>query len=265
MKIPVAVGFIGVALISLGAFAQQKNFEIPSGTIIPASLNTTLSSQKSKAGEAISARVAQDVPLPNRMKIKEGAKLYGHVIGARLKTAGSDAQVSFAFDCLAMGKQRFALTTNLRALASMMDVDEAQIPVRGMGESDSWANRTTVQVGGDAVYWGGGPVENSEGPVGKPLGGWVTSGVLVKATAKPGSPCHGEIGDHQGPQAFWVFSSDACGIYGIPGARVEHYGRTKPAGVIELISDSGNIKVRSGSGLLLRVIGAPAPAANQRP
>ena len=246
MKIPAAVGCIGVALISLGAFAQQQNFEIPSGTIIPASLNTTLSSEKSKAGEAISARVAQDVPLPNRMKIKEGAKLYGHVISARPKTAGSDAQISFVFDRLVVGKQRLALTANLRALASMMDVDEAQIPVRGMGESDSWANRTTVQVGGDAVYWGGGPVENSEGPVGQPLSGWVTSGVLVKATAKPGSPCHGEIGDHQGPQAFWVFSSDACGIYGIPGARVEHHGRTKPAGAIELFRTAATSKFAAG-------------------
>jgi hypothetical protein len=247
----------GAFLLSMSfsaAAAQKSALRIPSGTIIPVRLNSTLSSQKTKPGARISARIQQDVPLPDGRKIREGAKVTGHVIEARPKTQGSAAQISLVFDRVVEGKRSTPVTTNLRALASMMEVDQAQIPPRGMGESDVWASRTTVQVGGDVVYWGGGPVENSTGVVGKPVDGESTTGVLVKLTVDPGSPCHGEIGEHQGPQALWVFSSDACGLYGIPGMTVAHYGRTKPVGVVELVSESDNIKVRSGSGLLLRVI-----------
>jgi hypothetical protein len=256
---------VSVAFAALGAPAQQSIPTIPSGTIIPVRLNSTLSSQKSKAGELISARVMQNVPLPDGKKIREGAKVTGHLIEARPKTQGSAAQISFVFDRVVQGKRSTPVITNLRALASMVEVDQAQIPPRGMGESDVWASRTTVQVGGDVVYWGGGPVENSTGIVGKPIDGESTTGVLVKLTVRPGSPCRAEIGDHQGPQALWVFSSDACGIYGIPRTMVAHYGRTKPAGVIELASEGDNIKVRSGSGLLLRVIESRGWATNLTP
>jgi hypothetical protein len=254
MRIPMLPLLAGIAIfMAVGAPAQQSIPTIPSGTIVPVRLNSSLSSQKSKAGEAISARVMQNVPLPNGMKIREGAKVIGHVIDARPKTRRSAAQISFVFDRVVERKRSTPVITNLRALASMVEVDQAQIPPRGMGESDVWASRTTVQVGGDIVYWGGGPVENSTGVVGEPVDGESTTGVLVKLTVKPGSPCRGEIGDHQGPQALWVFSSDACGIYGMSGTTVAHYGRAEPIGVIEIASESDNIKVRSGSGLLLRV------------
>jgi hypothetical protein len=151
-------------------------------------------------------------------------------------------------------KKTLPITTNLRAIASPTEVESTQIPTMGMGCGDTWESRTTVQVGGDVVYWGGGPVDNSSGPVGKPVTG--TTGVLVRVTAKPGSPCQGEVDENQGPQALWVFSSDACGVYGLGDTTIAHAGRTKPVGVIELDSKNGQVKVPSGSGMLLRVIGS---------
>lgn len=243
---------MSIGFVVFGTPAQEN---IPRGTIIPVKLNSSLSSQKSKAGELISARVAQDVPLPNGMKIREGAKMMGHVIEARPSNAGSPANISFIFDHVALGKKNLPITTNLRALASFVEVEQAQIPPAGMGEGDLWSSRTTVQIGGDVVYWGGGPVESSAGPVGKPVDGIATTGVLVMVRAKPGSPCHGEIGEHQGPQALWVFSSDACGVYGLNRITIAHAGRTKPIGIIELVAEAGQVSVQSGSAALLRVIG----------
>ena len=73
------------------------------------------------------------------------------------------------------------------------------------------------------VYWGGGPVENRTGPVGEPASG--TTDVLVKLSAKPGSPCEGD--ENQGPQALWAFSSDACGVLGLPDAILLHAGHQR--------------------------------------
>jgi hypothetical protein len=137
-------------------------------------------------------------------------------------------------------------------MASFTEVNDAMIPQFGMGEGDTWNARTTEQVGGDAVYWGGGPVVSRFGPVGKPLMG-ADSGVLVHVTAAPGSSCRGEVDDNHAVQAMWVFSSDACGVYGFPGLAIAHAGRDEPVGVIELKSHSGEVKIHSGTGMLLRV------------
>lgn len=226
---------------------------MPQGTIISVRLNTTLSSRKTKADTAISARVMQSVPLPDGGRIPEGTRVTGHLIDVRPASSGSPASLSFVFDRMIVSKKVWAITTNLRALASVPEVDSAYLPETGMGEGDTWSSRTTMQVGGDEVYWGGGPVVSRFGPVGKPILG-ADSGVLVKVSANPGGGCRGEIGDNHALQAFWVFSSDACGVYGFDDLSIAHAGKTEPFGVVEFTSRSGEIKVLSGSGMLLRVI-----------
>ena len=109
--------------------AQDK---IPAGTmILPVQLNSSLRSDKARVGEQISARVMQDVPLPGGRKIHAGAKVIGHIVSTRPAANGMIADLSLRFDTLAMGKRSVSIITNLRALATMMDVSEAQIPESG--------------------------------------------------------------------------------------------------------------------------------------
>jgi hypothetical protein len=238
--------WFSLIMLSMDLFAQNT---IPAGTIVPVALNSSLSSRKVKPGQVITARVMQDVPLSPGSTIHAGAKVLGRVIDVKPANGGTGAQVSFRFDTLVVSKRRIPIITNLRALASMMAVEAAQLPESGPDRGTSQNAWTTDQIGGEVVYRGGGPVADGLRSVGEPTYG----GVLVHVSAKPGSPCRGEIEGNDRLQALWVFSSDACGVYDFAGLAIVHAGRTDPVGEITLASDKGEVNIRAGSGMLLRV------------
>jgi hypothetical protein len=238
--------WLSLIMLSMDLFAQNT---IPAGTIVPVALNSSLSSRKVKPGQVITARVMQDVPLSPGSTIHAGAKVIGRVIDVKPANGGTGAQVSFRFDTLVVSKRRIPIITNLRALASMMAVEAAQLPESGPDRGTSQNAWTTDQIGGEVVYRGGGPVADGLRSVGEPTYG----GVLVHVSAKPGSPCRGEIEGNDRLQALWVFSSDACGVYDFAGLAIVHAGRTDPVGEITLASDKGEVNIRAGSGMLLRV------------
>lgn len=243
-----------ILLIALAlAFSTRlpAQISIPAGTILPLRLNSSLNAKKTKLGQTISARVMQDVPLPEGCKIRAGAKVIGHVVDVHPPTAANGATMSLQFGTLLLSKRRIPIVTNLRALASMMAVHEAQLPENGPDRGTSENAWTTVQIGGEVVYRGGGPVANGSGVVGMPT----TNGVLVRVASRYGTECRGEIDGDDRPQALWVFSSDACGTYDLPNLTLAHAGRSDPSGQIKLLSDKGNVKVPAGSGMLLRVNG----------
>jgi hypothetical protein len=71
--------------------------------------------------------------------------------------------------------------------------------------------------------------------------------------SRPGTKCRGALDGNDQPQAVWVFSSDACGLYDFRNVTLTHAGRTSPVGETRLESPKGNLNIPSGSGLLLRV------------
>lgn len=225
---------------------------IPPGTILPIRLNSTISSAKSKRGQVITGRIMQDVPLSSRVRIRAGTKVTGHIVERIPASSGTQARISLQFDRIVSSRQTTSITTNLRAIAGFMRIAEAQIPPTAPGESDVYRWLTTVQVGGDVVYGEGGPVTSGDNPD-QIVGKKVNDGVLGQTKAREGTECRGAIDGNDRPQALWVFSSDACGTYGLDLISVAHAGRTDPVGVIVLASDSGNFKIVGGAGMLLRV------------
>jgi hypothetical protein len=92
---------------------------IPAGTILPISLNSTLRSNKSGSGTAITATVMQDVPLGSGETLRKGSKVTGHVVEATIPGKRSDeSRISFQFDQVQFGNQTIPITTRLRAVAS---------------------------------------------------------------------------------------------------------------------------------------------------
>jgi len=225
---------------------------IPLGTILALRLNTTLSFSKTKSGQMISARVMQTVPLSTGGHIPHGSRVLGHIVEVSAGSGGSPATISLQFDKLIVSGQTIPITTNLRAIAGFVAVDEAQTPTTPAGQGDNYNQLPTRQIGGDVVFGWGGPVTRGE-DTGQVVGRAVTDGVLVQVSAKEGTKCRGALYGNDSPQALWVFSSDACGVYGIDHLQVSDAGRSKPVGVIILSSDTDKLKIRSGAGMLLRI------------
>lgn len=242
-------GLTLVVLLSaaVGALGQDA---VPGGTILPVQLNSSLRSNGARAGQTISARIMQDVPLDGHWKIRAGAKVIGHVIDARTASSQAGGLLSFRFDALVIGNRHIPLTTNLRAMATMMDVSEAQVPESGPDRGTSEYNWTTDQIGGEvAIHGGAGVIHGSD------VVGWAEgNGVLVRASAKPDTQCRGAVEGNDRLQALWVFSSDACGLYDLPDLFLVHAGRSDPVGHITIEARVGReLKIPSGSGMLLRV------------
>lgn len=238
--------FACVVLLAASVLAQQ----IPVGATLPVMLNSTLDAKKEKPGRQITGRVMQDVPLPGGARIPAGSQVLGIVLAVSGPTATSGSRLVLKFDRLSIHGRPSPVTTRLRAIASMTEVFDAQLPTNNFDEyGTSVADWTTVQVGGDAVYRGNGQVLAPDGHVvgAATIGGDVTA----KLTAVPDRGCRGAMGNNS-EQALWVFSTSACGAYGFQDLTIVHSGRTLPIGKIELEA-TGNLLVRGGSGLLLRV------------
>lgn len=246
-----------LAPVSPGLPAQRSSaskVEVPIGTILPVLLQTTIAPSKIRQGQILHGQIAQDVPLPNGSKISKRSKIEGHVVEVAPAGNASGIKISVRFEKLQVRGETVSVTTDLRAIAGFMAVLDAGVPNQAAGEGDVSNWLTTTQVGGDSVFGVGGPVtsaHNADDVVGKsPMSGGVLGEVRPNATGN----CRGPLGGNRDPQALWVFSSDACGTYGLSEVKIAHAGRTEPIGTITLEMRSPKAKILSGAGLLLRVV-----------
>ena len=223
--------------------------QIPSGTLLPAMLDDTVDSDKSKPGEAISAKLRQDVPLPHGGKIKRESKLLGHVVAVSPASGGNPYQITVKFEQVEVNKHPVTISVGLRAYATMELVAQSRQPANAnSGNGTSVWDVNLSQIGGQIAYTGQKVVKWNGQVVGRiPQPGWV----LAVPMANPGFGCAGP-GANTAEQAFWVFSTNACGIYGNNDMTlVSGIGGTTPGQIV--FKSPKSITVRGGSGWLLQV------------
>jgi hypothetical protein len=236
---------------STSSTSASHQITVPPGTILPIVLRTTITPRDAKQGETVHGEIAQDVPLPDGSKIRKGSRVEGHVVDVAAAPTGVGTRISIRFDKLYSHRQAIPIDTDLRAMAGFTDVLEAKTPLMGMGEGDVYQWMPTAQIGGDQVFGADGQVVTLDDQVvGKSL---LSGGVLVEP--RPNGKCRGTVAGNNNPQALWVFSSDACGIYGLSQVNISHAGRTNPVGTFTLDVQGSKTKLHDGDALLLRVIG----------
>jgi hypothetical protein len=238
--------------------AQEQNARtadpIPTGTILPVSLNSTLRSDKSPNGATITATVMQDVPLGKGERLRKGTRLTGHVVEAITPGPGADeSKISFQFDRVRLGRLTIPIATTLRAVASRSEVLAATPQLTSTEYADN-----QVQIGGDQISYGeGGPVMVGSQVVGR----YTSQGVLANADQDLGTPRETTIDNDARPQAFWLFSVNARGAYGFGDLTILQSGRAEPLGEVTLASYRKAVKLDKGSAMLLRVEGSGSEEA----
>ena len=237
-----------LANVSAGSASQ-----IPAGYILPAQIDRTVSVEDARVGDVIEARIMQEVPLPNREKIAFRSMLEGSVLHVARDEDETGLELTVRFDRVSHRGQNLTVATSLRAIASYIAVRDAQAPVGAYDEAfPRWAN--TVQIGGDVRYGDGHSVRDRWNQT---VGKAVIGGVLVHAKANPALGCEWPMGADDRPQALWLFSADACGVYGFEGVQIVHNGQSEPLGEIILHFKKATMKLRAGTGLLLCVVSRP--------
>lgn len=232
---------IGYVVSASSLIAQ----DLPAEIALPVMLDSAIEAAKVTPGATIKARLMQDVTLPSGERIRAGATVLGSIVEAQAAGKDSGSRLAFKFDRLVFDKHTLHFSSHLRAVASMNEVFEAQLPTNAIDDyGTSIADWNTVQVGGnEVVYRGDGTVMAANKVVGSAnVGGAVQA--KLQAVRKEG--CHASVQ----PQALWVFSTTACGVYGYPDTTIAHRGLSDPVGEVVLASQR-TVRVQGGSGLLL--------------
>jgi hypothetical protein len=237
-----------MALFLAGAALGQ---EIPAGTVIPVMLSSSLNAKSDKPEKKIEGYVMQEVTLPDGAKIGKRARIRGFVVTAS-KQEPSGFSLTLKFNAVIDRGRTIPLKASLLAVGSMDSVSQAQSPINSSSDRDPMSQWVTRQIGGDVVNRGRGKAASRLGAVGT----WVEgTSVLIKLTPNPEAGCPGGGPGYDHEQAVWVFSSNACGVYGLSNLKIASSGASAPLGEVVLKS-SENVSIRAGSGWLLMAVGS---------
>ncbi|MGA7925299.1 MAG: hypothetical protein WCA20_04825, partial [Candidatus Sulfotelmatobacter sp.] len=141
-------------------------------------------------------------------------------------------------DQVRLGNQTIPITTTLRAVASRSEVSAATPELTSSEYADN-----TIEIGGDQISYGAdSPVMVGSQVVGK----YTSQGVLANVDQDLGTPCRLTIDSNTQPQAFWLFSVNACGAYGLGALKILNSGSTEPLGEVTLASKRKAVKVGKG-------------------
>lgn len=211
------------------ATAQRR---IAPGSVIPVQLTKTVDAKKAKTGDPIMAKVTMDMTTSTgEVLVPKDTKVIGHITEAQARTKEQkESQLGIAFDRAVLKDGEVSLPMSIQAVIAPPSNNA------NGGESDQGASPPPV--GGSAAS----PTSSGRnGSAGQTQAG----GTPPSALPSEGS------GASQGNGARPPINGNTQGVVGISNLKLEP-GQNAAQGSV-LSSEKNNVKVESGTTLLLKV------------
>jgi hypothetical protein len=215
---------------------QEQPRRIAPGSVIPVQLSKTVDAKKAKVGDEVEAKVTQDMKAVNgQILVAKDTKMVGHVTEAQPRTKDQkESQVGITFDkAVAKDGSSSSLPMSIQAVIA------PQNPNDNSGASS-----------------GGGSAPSSAAPSGSSTSagnsGRSGMGAQTSQQAQPSYPSGDQSSANAGTgSARPPITANTKGIVGIPDYELSAGGDQAQGSIVK--SEKGNVKLESGTLLLLRV------------
>lgn len=228
---------------------------VADGTEMNATLSKPVDARHAKAGDEVTATLAQDAKGSGDFTLRRGTKLVGHVTEAqpRGKASGSasgDSRLGIVFDKAILSDGReVPVNAAIRAVAAGEAATSG-----GLHGADSSAGAGAFGAGQAAggARGDGGLVGGVAGGAGGALGGGAGIGSRVggAATSSVGGATHASAGAVGGPNVAGHLMSGSRGVFGMSDTAFAQGAAGSAQGSV-LTSHAGNVELQRGTQMLL--------------
>jgi hypothetical protein len=221
-----------------GSSAAQaaSNTTAPSGATFLVTLSKSIDAKKTKNGDEITAKTAQELRSASGQVIPKGSKVIGHVTEAKARAKGdSESSLGIAFDRVSLkGGQEIPIHTNIQALAAPANNAPAQ-----MGDDN-------IAAAGSPGGAGPAPMSGQAGPMGAPNRSVANAPTGVNPPTSGVNPT-GAAGNRGSAE----LSPTSTGVIGLNG--IELSAGANGQGSL-IISSGKDVKLDSGTRMVLQVL-----------
>lgn len=237
---------------SASANAGQSSANISSGTKIDATLANSLDAKKSKPGDRVEARTAQDVKQDGKVVLKKGTRLVGHVTEAQARTKEqAQSQLGIVFDhAVTNSGQEIPLNATIQALAAARSSADA-----AAGSDDVMAAGGGMSSASGVAHSGGGLMGGVTSTAG------ATAGTVMNTAGRASGSAGGNLaaatrstGAVGGLTSTGRLASNSSGVFGLEGLSINS-AATSTTQISSIVSSTNNVHLESGTQMLLSVSG----------
>ena len=241
----------GMASTSSSANAGNNSASISSGSKINATLANSLDAKKSKAGDQVEARAAEDVKQDGKVVLKKGTRLIGHVTQAQARANGqTQSQLGIAFDhAVLKNGQQMPFNASIQALAAAQSVTAASAGAENMTASGSGMAQGSARSGGGLA---GGVASTAGATAGSATGTVMnTAGSAPSAVGGSLNSATRSTGAVGGLTSTGRLESNSSGVFGLEGLSLNSAASNATQGSL-IVSTTKNVHLESGTQLLLQ-------------
>jgi hypothetical protein len=244
----------GMASTSSSANAENNSASISSGSKINATLANSLDAKKSKAGDQVEARAAEDVKQDDKVVLKKGTRLIGHVTQAQARANGqTQSQLGIAFDhAVLKNGQQMPFNASIQALAAAQSVTAASAGAENMTASGSGMAQGSARSGGGLA---GGVASTAGATAGSATGAVMnTAGSAPSAAGGSLNSVTRSTGAVGGLTSTGRLESNSSGVFRLEGLSLNSAASNATQGSL-IVSTTKNVHLESGTQLLLQTTG----------